>query len=154
MGELGEPHQATITVGDNDLAGTFRFTSATYTATEGASGNIIVNITVTRSGGSGGIVDVPWSVTGGTATLGDDPPVAGVDVILPTSGVLHFGPSVTSQTIQATIVSDLDVEPNETVILELGTPTLGGLLGAPKIATLIVVDNDRKGTIWILDPPG
>ena len=64
----------------------------TYTATEGASGNVVVNITVTRSGGAGGTVDVPWSITGGTATRGDDPPAAGVDVVLPASGVLHVRP--------------------------------------------------------------
>ena len=142
-GELGEPHEATITVGDNDLAGTFRFTNATYTATEGASGNVLVNITVTRSGGSGGTVDVPWIITGGTATRGDDPSDAGVDVVLPASGVLHFEQNVTSQTIQATIVSDADTEANETVVLELATPTLGGLLGVPKVATLLVIDSDR-----------
>ena len=65
-----------------------------------------MNITVTRSGGAGGTVEVPWSITGGTATRGDDPPAAGVDVVLPASGALQFGPNVTSQTIQATIVSD------------------------------------------------
>ena len=150
-GTLGEPHQATITVGDNDLAGTFRFTSATYTATEGVSGNVVVNITVTRSGGAGGAVNVPWSIVGGAATH-DDEPGAGVDVILPASGVLQFGPNDLSETIQATIVHDTDAEPNETVILELGTPSLGGLLGNPKIARLVVVDNDRKGTIQFSAP--
>ena len=49
-------------------------------------------------------------------------------------------------------MSDGDPEPNETVILELGTPTLGGLLGTPKTATLIVVDSDRKGTIQFAAP--
>ena len=73
VGALGEPHEATITVGDNDVAGTFRFTSATYTATEGVSGNVVVNITVTRSGGAGGVVDVPWSITGGTAFTSPPP---------------------------------------------------------------------------------
>jgi subtilisin family serine protease len=145
-GELAEPHEATITVGDNDLAGTFRFSTGTYTATEGVSGNVMVNITVTRSGGAGGTVDVPWSITGGTATRGDaaDP---GVDVVLPVSGVLQFAANELSKTIQATIVHDIDVESNETLTLELGTPTPSGVLGLPKIATLVVVDNDRKGTI-------
>ena len=154
-GELGQPHAATVTIGDNDLAGTFRFTAATYTATERTA---IVNITVVRSGGAGGSIDVPWSVAGGTATPGDDPPAAGVDVVLPASGVLQFGPSVTSRTIPVTIVNDGESEPNETVILELGTPTLSGAatpagaLGTPKTATLIVVDNDRKGTIQFAAP--
>ncbi len=43
-------------------------------------------------------------------------------------------------------------EPNETVILELGTPTPGGLLGTPKTPRSIVVDNDRKGTIQFAAP--
>ena len=110
-----------------------------------------MNITVTRSGGAGGTVEVPWSITGGTATH-DDEPGTGVDVVLPASGVLQFGPNEVSKTFQATIVHDADVEPNETVTLELGTPTLGGLLGSPKIATLVVVDNDRKGTIQFTAP--
>lgn len=151
VGELGEPNEATITVGDNDFAGTFRFTSATYTATESASGSVVVNITVTRSGGSGGTVEVPWSIVGGTATH-DDESGTGADVQILASGTLQFGPSQTSKTIQATIASDADVEPNETLILELGTPTLGGLLGSPKIATLTVVDSDRKGTIQFAAP--
>jgi hypothetical protein len=154
-GELGEPSDATVTIGDNDLAGTFRFTAATYTVSEGTA---VVNVTVTRSGGAGGIIDVPWSVIGGTATRGDDPPAAGVDVILPASGVLQFGPGVMSRTIPVTVVNDGEPEPNETVILDLGPPTLSGTatpagsLGTPKTTTLIVADNDRKGTIQFAAP--
>jgi hypothetical protein len=96
-------------------------------------------------------VEVPWSVTGGTATRGDGPPAVGDDVVVPASGVLQFGPNEPSKTIQVTIVNDTDVEPNETLILELGMPT-GGLLGSPKIAILTIVDNDRKGTIQFSAP--
>ena len=150
-GVLGEPHEATITVDDNDLAGTFRFTSGTFTATEGISGNVVVNIGVTRGGGSGGIVDVPWSITGGTATH-DDEPGTGADVIVRASGTLQFGPNETNKTIQATIVPDSEVEPNETLTLELGTPSPSGALGTPSAATLVIVDSDRKGTIQFSAP--
>ena len=57
-----------------------------------------------------------------------------------------------AKTIQATIVSDADVEPNETVILELGTPTPGGGLGSSRPRRLVVVDSDRKGTIQFAAP--
>ncbi len=150
-GTLGDPSMTTIGVADNDTAGTFQFTSATYTGTEGATGNVNVTITVARTGGAGGTVEVPWSITGGTASTG----VTGtpsVDVWIAPSGTLSFGPNVLTKTIQATIVSDPEVEPNETVVLGLGTPTPGGVLGTIKKATLVVVDSDRKGTIQFSAP--
>jgi hypothetical protein len=100
---LGDPNEAMLNISDNDLAGTFRFTSGTFTATEGTV--TPVNITVTRTGGSGGTVDVPWSITGGTATYAA---VAGpgVDVVTVVDGSLTFGPGVMSQAIQVAIQAD------------------------------------------------
>jgi len=149
--ELGQPAEATATLGDDDLAGTFRFTTGTLTMTEGANGSVVATITVARSGGSGGTVQVPWSVIDGTATTGvsADP---GVDVLLAPSGTLTFGPNELSKKIEATILSDSEVEPNETVKLALGTPTPGGALGSPSELTLVVADGDRRGTIQFTAP--
>ncbi len=139
--ELGTPADAILNLGDNDAAGVFRFASGTYTAVEGTT----VNVAVTRTGGTGGPVDVPWSVTGGTATLG-------TDVLLASSGVLTFGPNETTKTIPVPVANDADVEANETVVLTLGAPAPAGALGTPGTATVVVVDGDRKGTIQFAAP--
>jgi hypothetical protein len=148
---LGSPSEAVLNISDNDAAGTFRFASGTYTVTEPSSAALTVNVTVTRTGGTGGSVQLPWSITGGTATTGlaADP---GVDVLIGASGALTFGPGETSKTIQAVVLSDTDVESNETVKIGLGSPTPGGSVGAPSEATLVVVDGDRQGTIQFAAP--
>ena len=67
---LSHPDDVFLTINDNDPAGVFRFSAGSYTVTEGASLPVTFNVTVTRSGGSGGGVTVPWSLTGGTAVGG------------------------------------------------------------------------------------
>src|SRR5207237_4904099 len=57
-GSVGIPlASATLTIKDIDNAGTFQFSPVTYSAVEGTP----VTLTVTRSGGSVGNVNVPWS---------------------------------------------------------------------------------------------
>ena len=142
---LSHPDAVVLTINDNDPAGVFRFSAGASTVTEGASLPVLVNVTVTRSGGSGGGVTVRWRITGGTAVVGDVS-AAGVDVVTPTSGVLTFGPGVTSRVIPVQIDPDSDVEPNETLLFALGAPSPAGTIGSPATATLVIVDRDRVGT--------
>ena len=67
-------------------------------------------------------------------------------MVTPTSGVLTFGPGVTSRVIPVQIDPDAEVEPNETVLFALGAPSPAGTIGSPATATLVIVDRDRVGT--------
>ena len=67
-------------------------------------------------------------------------------MVTPTSGVLTFGPGVTSRVIPVQIDPDAEVEPNETVLFALGAPSPAGTIGSPATATLVIVDTDREGT--------
>ena len=155
---LGEPHEATITVGDNDLAGTFRFTSRDVHRHRGRQrerhrehhGDTVGRRGRQRSRSPGASRAAP--------RLTAIPPDTGMDVILPASGVLQFGPNEVSKTIQATIVPDdrrrAQRDADSRARHAHGGRVAGGLLGSPKIATLVIVDSDRKGTIQFSAPAG
>ena len=77
---------------------------------------------------------VQYRVTGGSATNGKDFVLA--------NGRLTFAPGDTSEAIAVTIRGDLFVEPRETVIVELESPT-NALLGPAK-HTLTIADDERR----------
>src|SRR6185436_2089763 len=83
---LGTPSSATLTIQDNEAAGTIQFAAASLSAVEGRT----ARVTVTRTGANlvGGVT-VGWSVTGGTATAVDD--------FSPSSGTLTFDAGVSSR---------------------------------------------------------
>ncbi len=144
-GAVSSPSTATLTINDNDAAGTFQFGAATYSAAEGGA---VPQVMVTRTGGSGGMVVVAWSVTGGTATGGALPTTPGAD-FAPTSGLLTFGPGVTSLKVPLTIVNDTIAEDAETVVLGLTIPSPmppGAATGAQASTTLTILDNDNGGS--------
>lgn len=144
-GAVASPSTATLSINDNDAAGTFQFGAATYSATEGAAAPQVM---VTRTSGSGGMVVVAWSATGGTATGGALPSTPGAD-FAPTSGLLTFGPGVTSLKVPLTIVNDTIAEDAETVVLGLTIPGLvppGAVIGAQASTTLTILDNDNGGS--------
>jgi hypothetical protein len=113
-------------------AGSLQLSSATYAAGEGDG---FATVTVTRSGGSNGIVSVAYATSDGTAADGFD--YAGV------SGVLTWGAGdVTPKTFQVPVLDDPVAEGDETVLLGLSGPTGGATLGTPSSATLVVTDDD------------
>jgi hypothetical protein len=132
---LGSPAVTTVTLLDDDTAGTIQFSSATTGTGEGAGSSVI---SVARSGGAASGVTVSYAVTGGTATGG------GVDYTL-ASGVLTFGANDNLETMAASIVDDLLDESSETVVVTLSNPTGGAVLGATVTHTMTIADND--------DPP-
>ncbi|MGX8797715.1 Calx-beta domain-containing protein [Fusibacter sp. JL298sf-3] len=130
---LGADKVATLTITDNDaVAGTLQFNPTTAGVSEGAG---TANLTVTRTGGSDGAVTVDYAVTGGTATG------SGSDYTL-ASGTLSFADSETSKTITVSIADDGTTESNETVEVTLSNATGGASLGADKVATLTITDDD------------
>src|SRR5438132_1103896 len=106
------------TILNDDIAGSFQFSSANYSANENAGAAVI---SITRTGGSGGGASVIYATQDGTATAGKD--------YAATSGAMTFGANETSKTFSVPIIDDKIVEPNETINLGLFNPTLGGTLG-------------------------
>ncbi|MGZ9243015.1 MAG: Calx-beta domain-containing protein [Candidatus Binatia bacterium] len=131
-GLLGSQSTATLTVNDDDAAGTFQFSLPTYTVSE--SGRR-ATITVTRTGGSSASgVGVSYATSNGTATAGSD--------YTATSGTLTFAVNQTTKTFAIPVTNDTTVEGNETINLTLSNPTGGAALGAQNTAQVTISDND------------
>ena len=103
------------------------------TVVEGDTGTRAAKFTVTLNVKATTTITVPYSTSGGSAA-------AGVD-FTNKSGTLSFAPGATSKTISIVTRADLDVEPNETFAVALGTPTGGAVLDDGTGAGTIL-DND------------
>ncbi len=133
---LGTPTNATLgaqttfdlTIVDDD-ASTASFTTAAATVPESAG---TVTATVQLSAASTQAITVPFTVSG-TATVTTDYTGAGSSVTIPA------GETIGTTTV--TVVEDAAVEPNETVVLTMGTP-VGARQGATAVYTLTITDND------------
>ncbi|MDB6027342.1 MAG: hypothetical protein JWM68_3565, partial [Verrucomicrobiales bacterium] len=130
---LGTNSTATLTITDNETGIILRFSTNSFRASET---NGSATITVLRSGGLANSVSVHYSTSNGTATNGLDYSGA--------SGTLLFGPNVTSNTFNVSIISDVVQENNETVQLQLSNPSGTAILGTLSNATLIIVEPKPK----------
>lgn len=122
------------TILDDDAVPVVQFQTPVLSPSEAAG---TVNVNVTLSFASGSDVSVPYSV-GGTAA-------APADYTLP-AGPLVIPGGATSASIPVTIVNDAMDEPNETVVITLGTPT-GATVGVNGTHTLTIIDNDLPPTV-------
>ena len=127
---LGAPSVATVTILDNDLAGTIELATSDWSVR--ADGGL-ATITVTRSGGAAGDVTVDYATGGGTAGPGVDYEAA--------SGTLVFGPGDKAKTFSIAILAAPSTVGNTSVGLTLSNPGGGAALGA-KVA----------GQLWIVKP--
>jgi len=135
---LGAVHSATLTIVDDDSAGSLAFTAATATVGE-EDGSI--TLTVSRTGGSDGAVGVSYATGNGTAVDGSD--------YTADSGTLSWADGNTAdRTITITIL-DADVAPeaDEFFTVALSSPTGGVSVGTPSSVTVTIVDDDWPGTI-------
>lgn len=115
---------------------TVGFSTTTQSVAEGASGaSTTVTFTVTLTGGTAGTgtISVPYTIAAGTATSGSD--------YTATNGTVSFTGTETSKTFTATITGDGTVEPNETFIATLGTPT-GATLNTTASTHTVTITND------------
>lgn len=94
-------------------------------------------VTVTRTGGSEGLVNVYAATMDGTATNG-------IHYTSVTNVLLTFGQGVTNQNLVIPIINDAFVQYDHTVNLKLYTPGGGAVLGISN-AVLTIVDNDVAG---------
>jgi hypothetical protein len=141
---LGAIANATLTIEDDEAEPTVQFSTDTYSVAEDGGQ---ATITVTMMPPSALTVTVPYSsMTGGTATSGAD--------YLAVSDILTFLPSQTSVTFTVTILDDSFAEGDETVNLNLQSPS-NALLGSRDQALLAITDNDRTSNTCNPNyPPG
>ncbi len=138
---LGTVATATITIPANDqpvpppangLPGSLQLSASAYAVDE-SSGNLIV--TVTRIGGTSGVVGATLTISAGTALAGQD--------YVGTSSVVSFGSGdASSRIVSIPIVNDNTAESAESFSVTLSAPTGGATLGAPIAAVASIRDND------------
>src|SRR5207302_471058 len=116
-------------------AGTLQFIGAPYSTSE-TNADHDVTITVSRTGGSDGAVEVNYAASDGTATLADND-------YLSSPGVLHWNAGETgSKTFTITVKGDTTYEANETVNITLSSPTDGATITPPNPTTLTITNDD------------
>ncbi len=123
--------------GESNLPGTIHLGNLSYDVTEGA----VVNIVVTRSGGSSGVASVDYATSDGTAEAGTDYPA--------TSGTLTFADGVSgNQTISIPITADDTAEPAEAFTVTLSNAS-GAILSPNSSATVNIIN--ASATLPITD---
>ena len=96
---------------------------------EGNQGNINLDFTVTLSQSSLTPVTVDYATAPDTATSGND--------FQPTGGTLTFGPGETVKTVTVLINGDTQVEPNETLFVNLSNPGNATIQTGQGIGTIL-----------------
>ncbi len=133
--DLSNPTNATIT--DNQGEGSITNDDSVptisiddVTVTEGNSGTVTANFTVTLDAASGKTITVDYSTSDNTATTSD----SDYDAIATTT--LTFNPGETSKTVSVTVNGDGKDEDDETFFVDLSNPT-----------NATITDNQGEGTI-------
>ncbi|HYV47898.1 MAG TPA: Calx-beta domain-containing protein [Myxococcaceae bacterium] len=129
-GTLGTQTTHTYTITDNDPIPTVQFLLATSSQPESV---LSPPVAVTLSSASGRTVTVPFSVTGGTATSGSDYSLG--------ASPITFAAGTTSVNLPLTVVNDTAIEPDETIVFQLGPPT-NATVGTNGAHTFTIVNND------------
>jgi hypothetical protein len=118
--------------------GVVQFSAGTYDVSEGVGA---AQITVTRSGGSGGAISVDYAIANGGTATGGVTCASGVDY-LTTAGTLTWADGDSApKTFDVVICADAQFEFTETVKLTLTNPTGGAVLG-PATAGILIRDDD------------
>ncbi|XP_012161483.1 sodium/calcium exchanger 1 [Ceratitis capitata] len=100
-------------------------------------------IHVIRSGSLSKLTKVEYYTEDGTAEAGSD--------YVAVSGVLEFPPGIGEQTIKITIIDDDVFEEDEHFYVHLRKPTADAVLVAPKVATIMILDDDHCGIFEFKD---
>ena len=124
--------QGVITILDDDGNALPVMRIGDLSVTEGASGIVAANLTVTLSTTSNQAITAAWSTQPGTATAGSD--------YTSVSSTVTFNPGQTSRQVTVNVVGDALDEGNETVLVNLSSP-VGATLGDPQ-AVLTILDDD------------
>ncbi len=96
---------------------------------EGDSGVANAIFTVTMSSASGQTVSVDYTTVDNTATTGDSDYLAA-------SGTLTFPPGITTRPITVTVIGDMNVEGDETFLVNLSNPANAAIADGQGIGTI------------------
>ncbi len=132
----GETDHVTIAISDNDNPVTLSV-SANGAISEGDAA-LTVTATLGTANATGAALAIPVQVraAGTTATAGDDYTLA---------DTISIPDGASSGTTAFAVVDDDEGEPNETVVVELGSPLPAGLAaGATDHVTITIADNDEE----------
>jgi hypothetical protein len=99
------------------------------TVTEGNTGTVAANFTVTLSAASTEAITIAYATANGTATAGSD--------FNSTSGILTFAPGETSKNITVPVIGDRLAEPNETFVVNLNDPTNATIADGQGVGTIL-----------------
>ncbi len=111
--------------------GVLQVSPATYTVDEG---DTVVQVIVTRTGGTDGAASVSYATSNATASAGSD--------YTATNGTLNWASGDgTAKTISIPVLEDTTVENAETITVTLSNAT-GATLGTPAAATITINDDD------------
>ena len=135
-GHAHQPRRPTLTVESLEdrsvpTAGVLKFSAPIYSVLENVGQ---ATITVTRTGGTTGVVDVQFATANGSAVAGTD--------YTAESGMLTFANGEASKTFMVPILNNTHAQANETVNLTLSNPDGGAILGSQSTATLILKDQN------------
>jgi uncharacterized repeat protein (TIGR01451 family)/uncharacterized delta-60 repeat protein len=137
---LGHADSGSAAISDNDFnKGEFNFAFAGYLVNESGLSAVI---SVIRTNGSSGTVNVDYRTRNGTAISPGD--------YTPASGTLRFVTGQTNATFTIPIFDGPEVEFDETVVLVLtnatgGAKLPGGLANSTITSTLTIIDDDFLG---------
>ena len=135
---LGTPSTATLTIVNDEQAGTIEFDQAAYTVNESAG---IATITLRRTGGlAAGVTAMVSTLTTGTAT-------AGADYTAFTNKVVTFAGGATTASFTIAINNDTLAEADETVVLQISSVGVPAAIGAQNTTTLTIQSDDIAGTV-------
>ena len=127
--------QQTITITDDDATPTVSFTSASQASMDESG---MLTITAQLSAASGRDVSVPFTVNGSSTAMGSS-----TDYSI-TGSPVAISAGSTSTTITVTIVSDALDEADETVVVDMGTPS-NATAGSTTRHTATITDDDEVG---------
>jgi hypothetical protein len=133
---LGTNKVSTVTITNDDAAGTLQVAATAVTVAENA-GKVVIS--VNRTGGASGAVGVSYATANGTALAGTD--------YMAISGTLSFAESETSKTIEVPITDNTIVNTGKTFKVTLSAPTSGVILGTNKVTTVTIASDDVGGAI-------
>ena len=133
------PSTAGINIQDNDPMPAVKFSSASYSVSEGAG---TVTLTLTKSGATEVSAEVYYKTRDGTATSPSDYTFTGDDL----SASVEFEPADTSVDIQIPITNDGFREPNETFQVYL-VLAYNATSAAPATAAVTILDDDPQGPL-------
>lgn len=111
--------------------GALRFTAGGFTVNENAG---TATVTIVRTGGKAGQIDVTYTMTGGTARVGVDYPA--------TSVKLTFLSGETSKVFTVPITDNANADGPRTVNVVLSNPTNGSIIATPYVTTITIQDNE------------